>query len=154
MLVVDQPQTTYSQAALAALAIRCRPVVCGADHLPAALLLPLADHCQVVWRMAEQVAVSKPLRKQLWKQLVRAKIRPQALNLPADVRARSKLLELAKSVRSGDPANVEAHAAKVYWQNWLGPHPDPLRAPTEAWSGGEPCNLFIVTRMATESTLS
>ena len=69
--------------------------------------------------MAEQVAVGKPLRKQLWRQLVRAKIRAQALNLPADCPARQKLLELSSGVRSGDPANVEAHAARVYWQNWL-----------------------------------
>ena len=120
MLVVDQPQTTYSQAALAGLARSDAVlVVCGHDHLPAALLLPLADHSRVVWRVAEQVAVSKPLRKQLWKQLVRAKIRAQAMNLSAECPARQKLLELAKKVRSGDPANVEAHAAKVYWQRWL-----------------------------------
>ena len=120
MLVVDQPQTTYSQAALAGLARSDAVlVVCGHDHLPAALLLPLADHSRVVWRVAEQVAVSKPLRKQLWKQLVRAKIRAQAMNLSAECPARQKLLELAKKVRSGDPANVEAHAAKVYWQHWL-----------------------------------
>jgi CRISPR-associated protein Cas1 len=93
--------------------------VCGRDHLPAAVLLPLADHSQVVWRVAEQVAVSKPLRKQLWKQLVRAKVRAQATNLPSDCPARMKLLELAKRVRSGDPENIEAQAARVYWQHWL-----------------------------------
>ena len=120
MLVVDQPQSTYSHAALAALVrFDAVLVVCGNDHLPAGVLLPLADHSQVVWRVAEQVAVSKPLRKQLWKQLVRAKIRAQALNLPADCPARKKLLELAQKVRSGDPSNVEAHAAQVYWQHWL-----------------------------------
>ena len=120
VLVVDQPQTTYSHAALTGLArADAVLVVCGRDHLPAALLLPLADHSQVVWRIAEQVAVSKPLRKQLWKQLVRAKIRGQAVNLAADCPARKKLLELSKSVRSGDPANVEAHAAQVYWKHWL-----------------------------------
>jgi CRISPR-associated protein Cas1 len=120
MLVVDQPQATYSQAALTGLARSGAVlVVCGNDHLPTALLLPLADHNQVVWRVGEQVGVSKPLRKQLWKQLVRAKIRAQAMNLSTECPARHKLLELAQKVRSGDPANVEAHAAKVYWQHWL-----------------------------------
>ena len=134
MLVVDQPQTTYSQAALAGLARwDAVLVVCGNDHLPAALLLPLADHCQVVWRVAEQVALSKPLRKQLWRQLVRAKIRGQAMNLSAHCPARQKLLELARKVRSGDPANVEAQAAKLYWQHWL----DPLPSPLGSEAGGE-----------------
>jgi CRISPR-associated protein Cas1 len=120
VVVVDQPRTTYSHAALTALARSDAVlVVCGDDHLPVAVLLPLADHSQVVWRIAEQVAISKPLRKQLWKQLVRAKIRAQAANLPEDCPARHKLRELAQGVRSGDPANVEAHAARVYWQNWL-----------------------------------
>jgi CRISP-associated protein Cas1 len=120
MLVVDQPQTTYSQAALAGLARSdAVMVVCGRDHLPAALLLPLADHGQIVWRVAEQIAIGRPLRKRLWKQLVRAKIRFQAMNLAAEDPSNQKLLELAKSVRSGDPANVEAHAAQVYWRHWL-----------------------------------
>ncbi len=57
VVVVDHPQTTYTHAALAKLA-ECGAVlvVCGADHLPAAVLLPLADHSQVVWRLSDQLA--------------------------------------------------------------------------------------------------
>jgi CRISPR-associated protein Cas1 len=94
-------------------------VVCGRNHLPVAVLLPLADHSQVVWRIQDQLSASRPLRKQIWKHLVQAKIRAQALNLSPDQPARSKLLDMARTVRSGDPANVEAQAAKVYWANWL-----------------------------------
>ena len=50
---------------------------------------------------------------------MQAKIRAQAANLAADAPARTKLLALAREVRSGDPANVEARAARVYWQNYL-----------------------------------
>ncbi len=120
VVVVDQPRTTYSHAALTGLARSDAVlVVCGNDHLPVGVLLPLADHSQVVWRIAQQVAVRKPLQKQLWRQLVRAKIRAQALNLPQACRARRKLVELSRRVRSGDPANVEAQAARVYWRHWL-----------------------------------
>jgi len=131
MVVVDQPRTTYTHAALLGLA-DCGAVlvVCGKNHLPAAMLLPLADHSEVVWRIAEQVAVRKPLRKQLWRQLVRAKIRAQAVNLPQGCPARQKLQELAKTVRSGDPTNVEAQAARLYWHNWLSD--DAFRRDTEA----------------------
>ena len=119
VILVDQPQTTYSHAALARLAESdAAVVVCGRNHLPVAMLLPLADHSQVVWRINDQLAVSRPLRKQLWKQMVRAKIRAQAMNLAGGTPARSKLLDMARQVRSGDPANMEAQAARVYWPNW------------------------------------
>lgn len=120
VVLVDQPQVSYSHAALAALAESDAVlVVCGRNHLPVAVLLPLSDHTQVVWRIHEQLAISQPLKKQLWKQLVRAKIRGQALNLAAGTPARSKLLDYARQVRSGDPTNLEAQAARVYWQSWL-----------------------------------
>lgn len=119
VVMVDHAGTTYSHAALMELA-ECDAalVICGRNHLPTALLLPLADHSQVVSRIHEQIAVSKPLRKQLWKQIVQAKIRAQAYNL-SPCPARSKLLDLARQVRSGDPSNFEAQAAKIYWSNWL-----------------------------------
>jgi CRISPR-associated protein Cas1 len=94
-------------------------VICGPNHLPAAVLLPLADHSQIIWRIGEQVAVSRPRRKRLWKQLVQAKIRAQAANVPTDWPAHAKLLDLARQVRSGDPSNIEAQAARIYWDNWL-----------------------------------
>jgi CRISPR-associated protein Cas1 len=55
----------------------------------------------------------------LWKQIVVAKIRAQARNIDLALPAHRKLLALAGEVRSGDPSNVEAQAARVYWQNWL-----------------------------------
>ena len=120
MVVVDHPQTTYTHNALAKL-VECGAavVLCGRDHLPAAMLLPLGDHSQVVWRLADQMAVSRPTKKRLWTQLVRAKIRAQALNLPPNLPARRKLLALVKEVKAGDTTNVEARAARLYWQHWL-----------------------------------
>jgi CRISP-associated protein Cas1 len=120
VVVVDHPQTTYSHAALAALAESdAALVVCGRDHLPAAVLLPLSDHTQVVWRLSDQLAATRPVRKRLWKQIIIGKIRAQAANLEADSPARSKLLDYARQVRSGDPNNLEAQAARVYWVNYL-----------------------------------
>jgi len=119
-VVVDHPEVTYTHGALASLAESgATVVVCGRNHLPAALVLPLSDHSQVVWRIHEQLAIGAPLKKQLWKQLVQAKIRAQAGNLADGSPARSKLLDLARLVRSGDPTNVEARAARVYWAHWL-----------------------------------
>jgi CRISP-associated protein Cas1 len=120
VVLVDHPQTTYTHSALAKLAESdAALVICGRDHLPVAILLPMADHSQVVWRLDAQLSVGRPLRKQLWRQLVVAKILAQARNVPVDQPAHRKLLALAREVRSGDPTNIEAQAARVYWCNWL-----------------------------------
>ena len=120
LVMVDHPQTTYTHSALTQLAESDAAVVlCGHDHLPVAMLLPLADHTQVVWRLRDQLGVSKPLQKQLWSQLVIAKVEAQARNLAVESGPRKKLFALAKEVRSGDPMNIEAQAAKIYWAHWL-----------------------------------
>ena len=122
LLIVDQPQTSYSHPALVSLIEAGAAVVlCGKDHLPAALILPLATHTELVWRIHDQIAASKPLCKRLWQQIVVAKIHAQAANLPPGSAARQKILALAPQVRSGDPANLEAQAAKIYWTAWIGP---------------------------------
>ena len=120
VVLVDHPQTTYTHTALAQLAeCDATVVLCGRNHLPVAVVLPLADHSQIVWRLDEQLSAKRPLKKQLWRQIVRAKIRRQADNLVAESPPRRRLLQLAREVKSGDPKNVEAQAARVYWGHWL-----------------------------------
>jgi CRISPR-associated protein Cas1 len=143
VVVVDHPQTTYTHGALASLADSdAAVVICGDNHLPIAVLLPLASHSQVVTRLNLQLGVSVPLAKQLWKQVVAAKVRAQAANLAEGSAPRKKLLALAREVKSGDPSNIEAQAAKLYWQHWLWdaeegePSPSPL--PGERELGGSP----------------
>ena len=125
VLLVDHPSTTYTHAALTRLLHHGAAVVlCGRDHLPAGLLLPIGEHSEVVWRIHEQLAVSKPQRKRLWQQIVAAKILAQAEALGgghADVARR--LRSLARQVRSGDPDNVEATAARAYWAAWRAEFP-------------------------------
>jgi CRISPR-associated protein Cas1 len=119
-VVVDNAQATYSHAALARLVdFGAVVVLCNEKHLPSGLLLPLATHSEVVWRLHEQIALRKPVRKQLWRQIVVAKIRAQAGNLPDDSSCRQRLLALAGEVKSGDAGNAEALAAKIYWAAWL-----------------------------------
>lgn len=121
VVLVEEQGTTYTHAALTTLLkYDAAVVICGRNHLPAGLLLPLGEHTEVVWRIHDQLAIRKPLRKQLWRQLVQAKIRAQAANLPDASPVRRKLMVLAGDVRSGDPENVEAQAARVYWSALLG----------------------------------
>lgn len=126
VLLVDQPAVTYTHAALTALLAHDAAVVlCGVDHLPAGLLLPIAEHSQVVWRVRDQMTASKPTLKRIWQQIVRAKVRAQAANLPPLTQTRTKLYALARRVRSGDPDNIEAQAAKAYWAAWRNALDDP-----------------------------
>lgn len=119
VVVVDEPGCTYTHQALAKLMEWGGVlVVCGPKHMPAGILLPLPEHSQVVWRVEEQLQASLPLRKQLWKQIVQAKIQAQGRVLPEGPE-KQQLRTLAEQVRSGDPENVEGQAARVYWAAWL-----------------------------------
>ncbi len=119
MVIVDEPGSTYTHQALAKLVASGGVlVVCGPTHMPAGILLPFPEHTEVVWRVQEQIAAGLPLRKQLWKQVIQAKIRAQGRVCP-DGPSRALLESMAKEVRSGDPENIEAQAARVYWQAWL-----------------------------------
>ena len=120
VIVVDQPQTTYTHAALTAMMGEDAVVVlCGDNHQPCGMIIPISDHTQVVHRLRLQIDVSRPVQKRIWQQLVVGKINSQADNLEPSSPAERRLREFAKSVQSGDPDNREAQAAKTYWANWL-----------------------------------
>lgn len=119
LLVVDNAGVTYSHHAVCELLANGAAVLmCGRNHLPAGLLLPWPNHTLVASRMRDQIAAGGPLKKRLWQQLVAAKILAQAANVPHKPGAAMHLRALARRVRSGDPANVEARAAKAYWRAW------------------------------------
>jgi len=120
VIVVDQPQTTYTHQLLCQLSSTDAVVVlCDQNHLPTSILLPLVDHSTLVPRLHLQIALSTPRRKKLWAEIVKEKLKRQAENLPEDYPAKAKILDFARNVKSGDSTNREAQGAKVYWQNWL-----------------------------------
>jgi CRISPR-associated protein Cas1 len=107
---------TYTNNALVELSGRGVPIVlCGANHMPAAIVWPVDAHHIQTGRMNDQVAASLPLKKRLWAQLVRAKISAQGAALGAIGAPSGGFHLLSRKVRSGDPENVEAEAARRYW---------------------------------------
>ncbi len=107
---------TYSNSLMTELARRGASVVlCGDDYLPAAWLWPVEGHHVQAMRMRCQLEASLPLRKRLWQAVVKAKIGQQAAILEMLGIAGGGLEALARRVRSGDPENVEAQAARRYW---------------------------------------
>jgi len=116
VLIVSHPQVSYTQAVLAGLAEAGGAfVACNRRHLPVGMFLPLVAHHAQTQRFAAQARVALPVRKRLWRQLVQAKINAQAETLEALHGTDAGLRALVAQVRSGDPANVEARAARRYW---------------------------------------
>lgn len=140
LVVVDNPGSTYTHAALARLLdAGAALVVCDAKHLPAGVLLPFANHTEVIWRLEDQIALPKPRRKRLWQQIVAAKIRNQAANLDHEPDAQRRLLAMASAVKSGDPANIESQAARLYWLAWL----DEAAGFQRRADGGDAINVLL-----------
>lgn len=110
-----------SNRAVAALAAAGAPVVfVGPDYNPVCLLLPLAGTQDQGFRIEAQAAASKPMSKRLWAAIVRQKIRSQAEVLKRTGATFVDLARLADRVRSGDPDNLEAQAAALYWPRLFG----------------------------------
>jgi len=115
-VVANAHGLTYTNNALIELSSRGVPVVlCGSNHMPAAIVWPVDAHHVQTGRMTDQIAASLPLKKRLWAQLVRAKILAQGATLAAIGAPSGGFYLLSRKVRSGDPDNVEAEAARRYW---------------------------------------
>lgn len=115
-VVANAHGLTYTNNALVELSARGVPVVlCGPNHMPAAIVWPVDAHHLQTGRMNDQVSASLPLKKRLWSQLVKAKILAQAATLAAAGASHTGFFLLSRKVRSGDPDNVEAEAARRYW---------------------------------------
>lgn len=95
-------------------------VFTASNHLPAGMLWPAEQHHAQSGIMRDQLNASQPLCKQLWKSLIKAKITFQAEQLALLRKEDAGLLALASRVKSGDPDNIEAQAARRYWPQMMG----------------------------------
>jgi CRISPR-associated protein Cas1 len=145
VLVTSHPQISFTQGVLAGLAATGGLlIVSNEKHLPAAMMLPLSTHSTQTERFARQAAVSLPTRKRAWQQIVQAKLRAQARLLEELTGSEAGLGAMAAKVRSGDPDNLEAQGARLYWQSLFGGEPagvpaEPFRRDPE----GEGINLYL-----------
>lgn len=95
-------------------------VICGSNQSPYSLLWPVQGHYEQGRRMEMQASASKPLRKRVWRDLVKTKISAQADVLAATHGPDARLEHMVGEVQSGDPTNMEAQAARRYWQALMG----------------------------------
>lgn len=121
VLIAAHPQISFSHAVLAGLAEAGGMfIACNQKRMPCAMLLPLDTHSTQTERFQAQAGLPLPNRKRLWQQIVKAKIHAQARLLREITEQDWGLEMLAATVRSGDPQNVEARAARIYWKNLFG----------------------------------
>lgn len=121
-LILHAHGVTFSGSVLAALAERGAPLVlCGANHSPVAITLPIEGHHAQAQRLRAQIGASLPLKKQLWRRIVMAKIAMQAALLAHHGSSIAGGLQaMSRRVTSGDGGNLEAQAARRYWPALMG----------------------------------
>lgn len=120
VVIIESHQTTVTMACISKLVdAGIGVLICGDDHMPNGLTLPLGAHSRHARIVDDQLAMSTPLKKQLWKRIVQMKISNQAVVLEELGRPVDPLPDYAKSVQSGDASNREAVAASLYFQRLL-----------------------------------
>lgn len=120
-VIATSISTSTSCALLAELAERGIPfVLCGRNFAPAGLIWPIAGHHAQQRRIEAQANITRPMAKKLWSRIVAVKIRRQGWALHRTGKPARAFDLMAARVRSGDPENLEAQAARRYWPLMMG----------------------------------
>lgn len=120
-VLLHSPDGVISNQLLAEFANRNIPVVfCNEKHMPIGIYWGLNGHYQGSRRLNLQVKLSEPKRKQVWRQIIKAKIYNQAMVLKAAKTDYKDLEYFSKNVKSGDSDNREGLAAQAYWPRLFG----------------------------------
>lgn len=90
-------------------------VVCSDKFMPNAMFMNLNSNSTQGESFRLQLSATEPLKKNLWKQIVEAKIRNQAALLRKLGKDGDLLRPYYQNVKSGDSDNREGVAAKIYW---------------------------------------
>lgn len=120
-IVLEHPQISVTMKLMEQLNENNVAVVfCDSKHMPSSMLLPLDAHHIQNELFRAQISASEPLKKNLWKQTIEAKIKNQARLLEKQGIKGQQLKNLAKNVKSGDSDNREGFAARLYWNTLFG----------------------------------
>ncbi|QMU56109.1 MAG: type II CRISPR-associated endonuclease Cas1 [Candidatus Mycalebacterium zealandia] len=121
ILILANPAISISQSLIAECQKNnCIIVFCDQRHLPVSALLPLSGNSMHSKVLNIQTGVKKPLKKRLWQKIIIAKTEAQIQTLLFFKKDPGTLPSLKKRVQSGDPKNIEAQAAKIYWSILFG----------------------------------
>ncbi len=117
MTIIDHAQISITHGLMEALTENNTAVLfCDKRHIPHGLVLPMSSNNTYSENVRIQLEASEPLKKNLWKQTIEAKIANQAAVLRRLEKPWEGVYALTRKVGSGDPANVEGRAAAEYWK--------------------------------------
>lgn len=88
---------------------------CDEYHMPNGLFIPFHQHSRLSQISHIQRDMKIPLKKQIWKNIITQKISNQAQLLKYFDKDDFQVSVLVNKVKSGDSENLEALAAKRYW---------------------------------------
>lgn len=115
-VVIENQQISISMPLLTELTNNNVAVVfCNAAHYPSSMLLNLDGHHIQQELFSRQIEATEPLKKNLWKQTIEAKIDNQAGVLKRLSKEYKKVKYFSEKVKSGDVENAEGSAARIYW---------------------------------------
>lgn len=134
VIIIDNPQIMMTSALISSINDAGIGVMfTGQNHMPNGLCLPLGAHSRHADIVEHQLAISKPLRNQLWKKIITKKIENQAmvLELLGDFDGAKVIRNYASKVQSNDKTAQEAPAAAEYFRRLL-PHGTRRKSPYTA----------------------
>lgn len=121
VVMIENQMATASMPLLNALVdSNVSVVLCNNKGMPNAMLQNLDSHNLQGEILRSQMEAGEVLKKQLWKQIVEAKIKNQALLLSKLGKRGDKLKPYYSNVKSGDTDNREGIAARIYFQELFG----------------------------------
>lgn len=96
-------------------------IICDEKHMPSAQLLPIGSYCRLNKRLTLQVSQSQPKQKRIWQEIIKVKISNQSKCLEVNqIDNYKSLLNISKTVLSGDTNNREGYAARLYFKSLFG----------------------------------
>ena len=95
-------------------------VMCNNRGMPSAMLQSFEGNNLQGENLRNQMGAGEVLKKQLWKQIVEAKIRNQAALLNKVGQEGDRLKQYYQNVKSGDADNREGIAARIYFSELFG----------------------------------
>lgn len=92
-------------------------IFCDSRHMPSSMLLNLDGHYIQQEHFSNQINATEPLKKQLWRHIIKKKIKHQAEHLVKEGRSFEVMKFHGSKVLSGDTDNREGAAAAHYWKH-------------------------------------
>jgi CRISP-associated protein Cas1 len=121
-LVLDSPKISLTSSLISKLHENNVVIIsCDEKHTPNGISTSFHGHSRQAEISLVQINVSLPLKKRIWKKIIQQKISNQYRLLKfLKKNEAEKLKLLIGKVESGDKNNIEALAARIYWNSLFG----------------------------------